>query len=67
MRGVGQQRDDLLAVAGLLAALDDDVIAVAQMVLDHRIAADFEDVDAVFGVEQLFHVELFTVFDGFDG
>src|SRR5687767_4907256 len=42
-----EQRDDLLAVAGRLAAFDDDVVAVAQVVVDHALPADAQDVDAV--------------------
>src|SRR4051794_20516397 len=35
-----QQRHHLLAVLGIGAALDDDVIPVAEMVFDHGIATD---------------------------
>ncbi len=62
-----EEGDDLLAVAGGFAALDDDVVAVAEVVFDHGLAADAEDVDALLGGEHLLEVELLAVFDGFDG
>src|SRR5688572_19569352 len=59
-----QQGDDLLAVAGGLAALDDDVVAIAEVILDHALAADAQDVDAVLGVEHRLEVDLLAVLDG---
>src|SRR5215218_8086001 len=64
---VVDEGDDLLAVAGVLAPLDHDVVAVAEVVVDHALAADAEDVDAGLGVEQLLQVELFAVLHRLDG
>src|SRR4051812_26409705 len=62
-----EERDDLFAVAGGVAAFDDDVVAVAEVVFDHGFAADAEDVDAGAGLEHGFEVDFLAVFDGFDG
>jgi len=62
-----QERDDLFAVAGGFAAFNDDEIAVAEMIFDHGIAAHAQDIDAVARAKKLFEVDLFAVFDGFDG
>src|SRR5688572_13219260 len=62
-----EQGHDLLAVARALAALDDDVVAVAEVVVDHAVAADAQDVHPVLRVEHLLEVELLAVFDGLDG
>src|SRR4051812_25645089 len=44
-----EEGNDLLAVAGVFAAFDDDEIAVAEVVFDHRFAAHAEHVDALVG------------------
>src|SRR4051812_41743915 len=62
-----EEGDDLFAVLGRVAALDDDVVAVAEVVFDHGFAADAQDVDAVLGLEHRLEVDLLAVFDGFDG
>src|SRR3954467_12498065 len=56
-----EEGDDLLAVLGRLAALDDDVVAVAKMVVDHRLAADAEDVDTVARLKHRLEVDLLAV------
>src|SRR5438045_3937917 len=62
-----EQGDDLLAVAGALAALDDDEVAVAEVILDHAVAAHLQDVHAALAVEQGLQVQLLAVLDGLDG
>ena len=62
-----EEGDDLFAVAGVIAAFDDDVVAVAEVIFDHGFAADAEDVDAGAGMEHGFEIDLLAVFDGFDG
>src|SRR5689334_15972700 len=62
-----EQGDDLLAVACGLAALDYDVVAVAEVVFDHALAADAQAVHADFALEHRFEIDFFAVFDGFDG
>src|SRR3954468_10476009 len=59
-----EQGDDLLAIASLLAALDDDVVAVAEMVFDHAVPAHAQDIYAAARVEHGFQVEFFAIFDG---
>src|SRR5439155_9486524 len=65
--GFGEQGDDLLAIAGGFAAFDDDVVAVAEVIVDHGFAAYAQAIDAGARVEERFHVDLFALLDGFDG
>src|SRR3954470_5330097 len=61
-----EEGDDLLAVAGALAAFDDDEVAVAEVILDHAVAAHLQDVDAALAVEQGLEVQLLAGLDGLD-
>ena len=56
---------DDLAVAGRFLALDDDVIAVGDVVLDHRVARDAEG-ELVVGPFPLAEAELLILLDGLD-
>ena len=58
-----QQRHNLLAVARRFSALNDDVIPIAEMILDHGIAADFQNINATLGGEELFKIDLLAGFD----
>lgn len=64
---VVEQGDDDFTITGLLATFDDDVIAILNVVFDHGVALDAQDVGAVAGVEEGFEIEGFAIFDGFDG
>src|SRR3954468_2749209 len=60
------QRDHHLAVVGALAILDHDEVAVADLLVDHRIAADAEDVGVALADEVFGHREGFVRGDRFD-
>src|SRR5262249_24216826 len=60
------QRDDGLAVVGAVAALDDDVVAVANAVLDHRIALDPQAERVVAAHEILGHADSLAILDCLD-
>ena len=65
-----QQCDDGFAVAGGVAFLADDVIAIADVVIDHAIAGHLQDegiFPAAWRGEQTFDVEGFLVLNRFDG
>ncbi len=64
-----EQGDDGLAVVGGVGFADDDHVAGADLFVDHGVAADFQDVGvfAVADIKEVFEVEVFLVFDGFDG
>ena len=47
--------------------VNDVVVAIEDVVVDHGVALDAEDVGAVAGVEEGFKFEGFAGFDGFDG
>src|SRR4051812_45269750 len=52
-----KEGNDLLAVFGIGSALDDDVVAVAEVIFDHRIPADLQDIDAIARGEELLEVD----------
>ena len=56
---------DDLAVAGLLLAVDDDVVAVGDVLLDHRVARDAEG-ELVVGPFPLGEGQLLVLLDGLD-
>src|SRR3954471_11349189 len=61
-----EEGDDLLAVLGGVAAFDDDVVAVAEVVFDHRLPADAQNVDAVLSLEPRLEGALLAVLAGFN-
>src|SRR3954471_4030233 len=64
--GAADQRDHHLAVVGGLAILDHDEVAVADLLVDHRIAADAENIRVALADEVLGHGERFVRGDCFD-
>ena len=61
-----QQRDDHLAVVRRAPILDDDVVAVANLLVDHRVPLDAEDVGVALADEILRHGDRFAADHRFD-
>ena len=64
--GAVEQRDHHLAVVGGAAILDDDVVAVADLLVDHRVALDAQDVGVALADEIFGHRDRFAADDRFD-
>src|SRR5262249_50729321 len=64
--GPAEQRNHHLAVVGALAILDYDEIPIADLLVDHRIAADAEDVRVALAGQILRHGDRFIAGDRFD-
>ena len=64
--GAVEQRDDHLAVVGGPAILDDDVVAVADLLVDHRVALDAQHVGVALADEILGHGDRLAADDRFD-
>ena len=62
-----QQGHNGFAVARRRSVLTDDVVTVADVLVDHAIAGDVEDERLPGAVEDLLEVERLGVLDGFDG
>src|SRR6185503_7961822 len=61
------ERDDHLAVVGGPPILDDYVIAVADLLVDHRVALDAQHVAVALAHEILWNRQRFAADDRFDG
>src|SRR3954466_14633589 len=64
--GPAQQRNDHLAVVGGFPVFDHDEIAVADLLVDHGIAADAQHVRVALADEVFRHGDRFVRRDGFD-
>src|SRR5713101_844836 len=62
-----QQRDDHLAVVGGFPIFDHHEIAVADLLVDHRVAPDAEDVRVALADQVFRHGDRFVGGDGLDG
>src|SRR5438034_1117220 len=62
-----EQRDHHFAVVSRLAILDDDEVAVANLLVDHRVAADAEHVRVSLADQILRHCDRLVRGDGLDG
>jgi hypothetical protein len=65
--GAAEQRDHHLAVVGRLPILDDDEVAVADLLVDHRVALDPQDVRVALADQRFGHGDRLVARDGLDG
>src|SRR5262245_21783428 len=65
--GAVEERDDHFAVVGSAPVFDDDVVAVANLLVDHRVALDAEDVGVALADEILGDGDRFAADDRLDG